>query len=192
MDPLSAVALATALLRETGLGEFLGRKLGGDAGAAVAEQVLSTAQVVTQTSSPQEALEALRTNADQAHALRLRLLEVHEAGMRAEMEDRASARAMQVAALAQNDLFSKRFVYYFAIGWSLAAVLYFYLATFIEVPEKNLRMADTILGFLLGMVVPVIIAYFYGSSKGSFNKDQGMMTAISALGSRETDRRNPL
>ena len=38
-------------------------------------------------------------------------------------EDRANARSMQVAALRQNDLLSKRFVYYFAAFWSILRLL---------------------------------------------------------------------
>lgn len=85
--------------------------------------------------------------------------------------DRANARAMQVAALQQNDLFSKRFVYYFAIFWSVTAALYIAFITFGTIPEANVRFADTILGFLLGTVVATIIQFFMGSSDGSKQKD---------------------
>lgn len=85
--------------------------------------------------------------------------------------DRANARAMQVAALQQTDLFSKRFVYYFAIFWSVTAALYIAFITFGEIPEANVRFADTILGFLLGTVVATIIQFFMGSSDGSKQKD---------------------
>jgi hypothetical protein len=86
--------------------------------------------------------------------------------------DRANARAMQVAALQQTDLFSKRFVYYFAIFWSVTAALYIAFITFGEIPEANVRFADTILGFLLGTVVATIIQFFMGSSMGSKEKDK--------------------
>ena len=85
--------------------------------------------------------------------------------------DRANARAMQVAALQQTDLFSKRFVYYFAIFWSVTAALYIAFITFGNIPEANVRFADTILGFLLGTVVATIIQFFMGSSDGSKQKD---------------------
>ena len=91
--------------------------------------------------------------------------------------DRANARAMQVAALQQTDLFSKRFVYYFAIFWSVTAALYIAFITFGEIPEANVRFADTILGFLLGTVVATIIQFFMGSSDGSKQKD----TTLEAL-----------
>lgn len=84
--------------------------------------------------------------------------------------DRADARAMQVAALAQDDVFAKCFVYYFAAFWSLCAVTYIGCITFVEIPEANTRFADTILGFMLGTVVATILAYFFGSSLGSKDK----------------------
>ena len=76
--------------------------------------------------------------------------------------DRNSARNLQIAALAQNDRFSKRFVYYLAGFWSLAGVVYVFLVTFTQVVHP--RMADTVLGFLMGTIVSTIINYFYGSS----------------------------
>ena len=48
----------------------------------------------------------------------------------------ADARALQVAALQQEDLFSKRFIYYFATVWSVFAMVYFSFATFGTIPES--------------------------------------------------------
>lgn len=84
----------------------------------------------------------------------------------------ADARAMQVAALNQADLFSKRFVMYLAMFWSVTAVLYIFLITFTVIPELNIRFADTILGFLLGTVVATILNFFLGSSASSKEKTE--------------------
>ena len=86
----------------------------------------------------------------------------------------ADARAMQVAALGQDDKFSKRFVYVFAAGWSIVAVVYIFMITFMSIPTVNVRFADTVLGFLLGTIVATIINYFYGSSKSSADKTEVM------------------
>lgn len=88
------------------------------------------------------------------------------------LHDRANARDMQKAALAQGDNFSKRFIYYFAAFWSLFSTVYIFWVTFGTVPEANTRFADTVLGFLLATIVGTIIAYFYGSSDGSKKKDE--------------------
>jgi hypothetical protein len=86
--------------------------------------------------------------------------------------DTANARNMQVEALRQDDLFSKRFIYYFAIFWSIFAAGYIGFITFGTIPPDNQRFADTILGFLLGTVVATILQFFFGSSMGSKEKDK--------------------
>jgi hypothetical protein len=84
----------------------------------------------------------------------------------------SDARAMHVAALAQDDVFAKRFSLYLATFWSLAAVLYIGFVTFGEIPLANVRFADTILGFLLGTIIATIMNFFFGSSIGSKDKDE--------------------
>ena len=86
--------------------------------------------------------------------------------------DVANARNMQVEALRQEDLFSKRFIYIFAAFWSIFAAGYIGFITFGHIPEDNQRFADTILGFLLGTVVATILQFFFGSSMGSKEKDR--------------------
>ena len=88
--------------------------------------------------------------------------------------DTANARNMQVEALRQEDVFSKRFIYIFATFWSLFAAGYIAFITFGHIPEDNQRFADTILGFLLGTVVATILQFFFGSSMGSKKKDKEM------------------
>jgi len=84
------------------------------------------------------------------------------------VENTKSAREMQVAALQQDDKFSKRFAYYLASFWSIVGAGYIVSATWF--PVVNEKMADTVLGFLLGTIVATIINYFFGSSKGSKEK----------------------
>ena len=87
----------------------------------------------------------------------------HEATLqRLVHENTASARELQKSALAQEDRFSKRFIYYLAALWSLAGIVYVFLATFTEV--ANGRTSDTVLGFLMGTIVSTIINYFFGSA----------------------------
>jgi hypothetical protein len=101
---------------------------------------------------------------------------------KAYLEDTQSARTMQVAALEQTDLFSKRFVYYLAIFWSVAAAIYIGFITFGTIPEDNIRFADTILGFLLGTIVGQIVAFFFGSSSSSQNKDSVIKSVVDKVG----------
>lgn len=85
--------------------------------------------------------------------------------------DRDSARKMQVAALGQDDLFAKRFIYWFTGFWSVGSALYIAFITFSKIPEENIRFADTILGFILGTAVASMFQYFYGSTASSKAKD---------------------
>lgn len=85
--------------------------------------------------------------------------------------DRANARDLNKAELAQDDVFVKRFRYYLAAAWSLAAIAFMGIVTLADIPEKNIRNVDTIIGFLMGTIVTTIIAYFFGSSHNSSVKD---------------------
>lgn len=95
----------------------------------------------------------------------------HEEFMQAESnKNTADARAMQVAALGQEDLFSKRFVYYLTAFWSAVTTAYIFMITFVNIPVDNVRFSDTVLGFLLGTVIATIMNYFLGSSNSSHEK----------------------
>jgi hypothetical protein len=109
---------------------------------------------------------------------KLRELDLEYAKMH--MENVKDARAMQTAALNQTDVFSKRFVYYFAAFWSVASCLYIGFITFANIPMANIRFADTILGFLLGTVVATILNFFYGTSKSSQDKTDKMAEMVKA------------
>ena len=87
------------------------------------------------------------------------------------LADTDSARKMQVAALQQEDVFSKRFVYYFSIFWSLFGMIFMLIATLVEIPEKNINTVNVILGFLLGTAISSIFSFFLGTSRSSQNKD---------------------
>lgn len=91
------------------------------------------------------------------------------------------ARDMQIAALNQSDIFSKRFVFYYAGFWSLFSVIYIGFITFGTIPEANIRFADTILGFILGTIIATIINFFFGSSRQSQAKDVALADAIKGL-----------
>jgi hypothetical protein len=88
-----------------------------------------------------------------------------------EVEDRKDARAMATVALKSDDPFVRRFTYYFIAAWSVFAMVYIPAMTFCDIPEKNVRFADTILGFLLGTIVASMFAFLLGSSFGSRQKD---------------------
>ena len=111
-------------------------------------------------------------NAEEVKALREAAQKHEEFKIEQANKNTADARAMQVAALQQDDKFAKRYVLYLATFWSITAVSYIFLITFSSIPETNVRFADTILGFLLGTVVATILNFFLGSSASSKEKTE--------------------
>jgi len=110
---------------------------------------------------------------DPAAAQKLQELELEYAKL--DNEDRASARAMQIAALQQDDWLAKNFIYIFTAVWSIFAMVYFAFVTFGTVAESGIRMADTILGVLIGTVLTGFFNFFFGSSKGSKDKSDALI-----------------
>jgi hypothetical protein len=115
----------------------------------------------------------------QKYAIERRGQELEE--IKLEHSNTADARALQAAALAQEDKFSKRFVYYLASGWSISSVLYIGLITFMDIPLANIRFVDTILGFILGTVIASVLNYFFGSTKSSQFKDVTIAEAVKGM-----------
>lgn len=85
---------------------------------------------------------------------------------KAYLADVASARALQVAALAQNDLFSKRFIYYLAAFIVVSATCAGFGLYFITVPEENKRMVEMFFDVYLFAGALSVIYFFFGSSRG--------------------------
>ncbi|WP_409264532.1 hypothetical protein [Pseudomonas sp. KCJK9000] len=183
MDPIT-IAAATGLIKTLGIDQVVGRWLGGDKGAAFAGKVVDVAQQVTGLRNPEEIAEQLKADLAANATLRQRVLDLADAEAQREALDRQSARDMQKAALEQDDVFSKRFVYYFAAAWSAFAMTYLVGITFIDIPAGSQRFADTILGVLLGTIIPIIIAYFYGSSRSSQGKDNAMHSLVEVVKSK--------
>jgi hypothetical protein len=84
--------------------------------------------------------------------------------------DLADARDLQKVALQQDDLFSKRFIYYLTIGVFLFSAGVVTLLFFKEIPAENRDVINFILGVIVGTGLTGIFNYFYGSSQGSKDK----------------------
>jgi hypothetical protein len=97
----------------------------------------------------------------------------HEEFM-AELDEKSRQRAtdMQLKAMDSDDPFVRRFLYYFIALWSVFAVIFIPCLIWMQIPESNIRFADTILGYVLGTVITGMFAFLLGSSQGSRNKDK--------------------
>ena len=87
-----------------------------------------------------------------------------------DLTDLANARAMQKEALSQDDVFSKRFVYYLTIGivafvFSMVICLFF-----VDIPKENKTIIDMVVGIVIGGYTS-IMAFYFGSSKSSEDKN---------------------
>lgn len=86
------------------------------------------------------------------------------------LRDVENARAMQIAALAQDDKFSKRFVYYLAVFVLVMTFVFDMCFFFIQYPERNHDIVNMIAGTLNSTGFAAIMYFFFGSSKSSQNK----------------------
>jgi hypothetical protein len=89
-----------------------------------------------------------------------------------DLKNMQGARDMQLKAMDSDDPLVRRFVYFFIAGWSVLSATYIGFITFGEIPESNIRFADTILGFVLGTMVASMFQFLLGSSLGSRAKDK--------------------
>ena len=156
MDLLKTVA--------PGLATAVGGPLAGAAIKAISDKL---------GCSPDEGSVAMAIQSDPMAAQKLAEIDLKQ--FQLENEDRANARAMQIAALQQDSWFAKNFIYLFTAAWSIFAATYFAFVTFGEVPQSGTRFADTILGVLIGTVMTGFFNFFFGSSKGSRDKTEAMM-----------------
>lgn len=164
-----------------GVAPIVGTALGGPAGGAVGSIIAKALGVEDNADAV-----GMAVKADPSLIVRIKELEfeAHKLDVEAKQKEKQaeldevnayladvqSARNMQVEALKQEDVFSKRYVYYLASFWSVVAMIYIFMITFMTIPEANVRFADTVLGFLLGTIIATVIQYFLGSSKGSADK----------------------
>ena len=117
------------------------------------------------------AADSLFTSDDERNKAAIEMHRIDGDIEKAYLADTDSARKMQIAALQQEDLFSKRFIYWFSIGWSVFAMAFMTVSTLCDIPEKNASTVSTIMGFLLGTAVSSIFSFFLGTTQANKTKD---------------------
>lgn len=172
--PLIPIAMALAQFAP-GIIKLL---TGSDKAEEVAGKVVDVAQAITGTDNGEAAVAAIRANPEKVLEFQQAMSAQQIDLEKAYLLDVQSARQMQVAALGQEDPFSKRFVYYFAIMWSLFSMGFFVAVTFLPVQGFGQRIADTILGVLVSTIITGIFHYLYGSTRGSQVKTEQMVSAL--------------
>jgi len=161
-----------------GIGKLFGDLIGG-AGKDIIKGATELIDEVTYSKEEKE--QARREWERQATETFIKLQEVVNQAEAKYLDDLASARDMQKAALAQDDLFSKRFTYYFITAWSVFSMAFIIGVTFCTIPETSQRFADTILGFLLGTAIASVFQFMVGSTRSSRAKDETIGTMARKL-----------
>jgi hypothetical protein len=88
-------------------------------------------------------------------------------------KDRADARVMQIEHSRSQDPFVRRFIHYYALLITFLTFVFIFFAAFGgQHAQENVRIIDTVLGFLLGVSLSAIIQFFFGSSQGSSSKQE--------------------
>ena len=117
----------------------------------------------------EEAIEAHLT----AHPEEMvKLEQVDMQKMELQLQEMQSARNMQLEAMKSTDPLVRRFVYFFIAFWSVWSAVMLPFMVFGDIPEDNVRFADTILGFLLATMIGSMFGFLLGSSLGSKEKDK--------------------
>lgn len=110
-------------------------------------------------------LELFKGQKQKQREFELEIKKVYQVEMDRIVEDRVNARKMQMAALNQNDLFSKRFTYYLAAGLLTATVFIGASPMFLEIPVANKELANRATDFFFTVSGATIISFFFGASK---------------------------
>jgi Mg2+/citrate symporter len=158
------IPIIGAMLAEKGislLGELISK--GGDKVMEVVAEKTGIDLKSTKDLTPEQTLALKQFEASEA----FKRLQLEFDEKKLDLDNIKDARDMQKVALQQEDLFSKRYVYYFSTAWSFFAMVYIAFITFGSIPTTNVRFADTILGFMLGTAVASMFNFFLGSSIGS-------------------------
>lgn len=67
-----------------------------------------------------------------------------------------------------------RNMFWMAVGLLFIFFVYIFCITFIDIPDKNQKYVDIVLGFLSGTTVANIISYYFGTSNSNIQKEKNL------------------
>lgn len=185
MDPITIISAATALARATGLADIIGKKLEGTKAQKVAEKVVSVASAVTGITDPAEMADIVAGNLELQKELRIRLIDLNESEIRYEAEDRANARAREIAIVTsdQAPLLVKLVPSILALGTVGLTYSVFFTLIFVDMDERSKDVMIYILG-VLSSALMTILTFHFGSSKASQLREQQAAQTVADLAKR--------
>lgn len=165
--PLIPIALALAQFAPS-IMRFFGA---GQASVAVAEKVVGIAQTVSGAASPEDALKALRENAQLAHQFNLAVLAADTELEKAFLADRQDARARDIELRKLTGGKNIR-ADVMVIGAVLGLIACLVVLAFFkkEVPGEVVGIISTVAG-IFGACLRDAFQFEFGSSRGSKEKD---------------------
>ena len=152
------------------------RHLAGDRAGDIAQSILNLGRQVTGIDDPEEIQRMLQEDVTLAHDFRMRAVELELEEERAHLADRQGARDMrlELARLGRTDWMMYAVGLIVVLG--LVAVV---LAIFVtpDLSDEQLNLLNVLGGGLLAGFMAVV-QYFFGSSRGSKNKDSQIQSLI--------------
>lgn len=190
MLPIVATILSSVggLLVEKGL-SFLKDLFSGmtDHGAILAKEFIKEKTGVDVTSkeeltslSPEDTEKVKQTILDNMDTL----MDLKIRYRQQDLDNVVSARCMNMRMADMGAKGFMSFTNFIALILILFMVTFFPCMVFLTIPEDNVRFADTILGFMLGSVVGVVVNFYFGSSMTT----QEIAGKSTRANSRATDR----
>lgn len=99
----------------------------------------------------------INRHAEQLEANALREMEILNSNT-------SGARELQIAALGQSDIFSRRYIYYLASFIVFSATSFGVMLFFIDVPEHNKRLVEMFSDVYLFGGAMLVLSYFFGAT----------------------------
>lgn len=175
--PLLPIALGLAQYAPS-LMRFFGA---GEKSAAVVERVVQVAQQVTGTATPQEALEAVRANAQFQRDFALRALDLDAQLEQAYLADRGNARARDIEYVraGRHNTRADLMVLFDVIGLIACLVVIGVLRT--ELSGEAVTLIATLASYF-GLSLRDAHQFEFGSSRSSRDKDQILASQVQTKG----------
>lgn len=168
MDPIS-IALGLAQLAPSVM-RFLGA---GESSVSAAQKVVGIAQAVTNSQSPEAALQALRMNAELAQQFNLAVLASDKELELAFLSDRQSARTRDVEFIKAGKVNNRAnaMVLFDVLGLVACLVVLTFFRR--DMPGEVVGLLSTIAG-IFGLCLRDAHQFEFGSSRGSREKDESI------------------
>jgi hypothetical protein len=185
MDPIS-IALALAQFAPS-IMRFLGA---GDSSVDTAQKVVSIAQTVSGAKTPEEALTAIRVNAELAQQFNLAVLATDKELEQAYLADRQSARQRDIAYVNAGRV-NKRadaMVLFDVLGLIACLVVLTFFRK--EIPGEVVGLLSTIAG-IFGLCLRDAHQFEFGSSRGSRDKDELLAGLQQRISQNTTSKDKP-